>query len=193
MILFIERQRQAEKHAPCREPDVGLNPGTPGSHTGPKSGAKLLSHPGVLDSELVAAPRTSSPFSGLAALLLSLRGPRCSVAILALWQANSPSVLQLLLVTPYLGRNSAHNCSPRNSPPSSELVSRPSTAPQWLQGRSCWIAGPQAWWACWRGGGGVHLPLTQHRCQAGTWTRCIVFSCPLYDMSSSSVDKGNRE
>ena len=26
---------------------VGLDPGTPGQHPGPKAGAKLLSHPGV--------------------------------------------------------------------------------------------------------------------------------------------------
>ena len=45
----IERQkhREREKHAPCREPDVGLNPGTPGSQPGPKAGAKPLSHPGI--------------------------------------------------------------------------------------------------------------------------------------------------
>ena len=38
----IERQR--EKQAPCREPDVELDPRTPGSHPGPKAGAKPLSH-----------------------------------------------------------------------------------------------------------------------------------------------------
>ena len=32
------RHRQREKQAPCREPDVGLNPGSPGSHPGPKAG-----------------------------------------------------------------------------------------------------------------------------------------------------------
>ncbi|XP_048966954.1 monocarboxylate transporter 5 isoform X1 [Canis lupus dingo] len=37
---------QREKQAPCRKPD-GLNPGTPGSHPGPKAGAKLPSHPGI--------------------------------------------------------------------------------------------------------------------------------------------------
>ena len=44
-----ERQthRQREKQAPCREPDVGLDPRTPGSHPGPKAGTKPLSHPGV--------------------------------------------------------------------------------------------------------------------------------------------------
>ena len=42
-----QRHRQREKQAPCREPDVGLNPGTPGSHPGPKADAQLLSHPGI--------------------------------------------------------------------------------------------------------------------------------------------------
>ena len=28
--------RQREKQAPCREPDVGLDPGSPGSHPGLK-------------------------------------------------------------------------------------------------------------------------------------------------------------
>ncbi|XP_038317522.1 uncharacterized protein LOC102154051 isoform X5 [Canis lupus familiaris] len=31
-----QRPRQREKQAPCREPDVGLDPGSPGSHPGPK-------------------------------------------------------------------------------------------------------------------------------------------------------------
>ena len=39
--------RQREKQAPFREPDVGLDPRTPGSCPGPKAGAKLLSHPGI--------------------------------------------------------------------------------------------------------------------------------------------------
>ena len=47
-----EREREAEtqakgEQAPCREPDVGLDPGTPGSCPGPKAGAKPLSHPGI--------------------------------------------------------------------------------------------------------------------------------------------------
>ena len=53
--LFIydrHREREAEtqrreKQAPCREPDVGLDPGSPGSCPGPKAGAKQLSHPGI--------------------------------------------------------------------------------------------------------------------------------------------------
>ena len=30
-----------------REPDVGLDPGSPGSRPGPKAGAKPLRHPGI--------------------------------------------------------------------------------------------------------------------------------------------------
>ena len=32
-----QRYRQREKQAPCREPDVGLDPGSPGSHPGLKA------------------------------------------------------------------------------------------------------------------------------------------------------------
>ena len=39
-----QRHRQREKQA---EPDVELDPGTPGSHPRPKAGAKPLSHPGI--------------------------------------------------------------------------------------------------------------------------------------------------
>ena len=39
-----QRHRWREKQAPRRKPDVGLDPGTPGSRPGPKAGAKLPSH-----------------------------------------------------------------------------------------------------------------------------------------------------
>ena len=42
-----QRHRQREKQGPCREPDVGLDPRTSGSHPGPKADAQPLSHPGV--------------------------------------------------------------------------------------------------------------------------------------------------
>ena len=42
-----QRHRQREKQAPCREPDVGLDPRTPGSHPEPKADTQPLSHPGV--------------------------------------------------------------------------------------------------------------------------------------------------
>ena len=32
-----QRHRQREKQAPCREPGVGLDPGSPGSGRGPKA------------------------------------------------------------------------------------------------------------------------------------------------------------
>ena len=31
-----QKRRQREKQAPCREPDVALDPGTPGSRPGPE-------------------------------------------------------------------------------------------------------------------------------------------------------------
>ena len=42
-----QRHKQREKQAPCREPDEGLDPMTPGSRHDPKASAKPLSHPGI--------------------------------------------------------------------------------------------------------------------------------------------------
>ena len=42
-----QRHRQREKQAPCGKPDVGLDPGTPGSCLEPKVDAQSLSHSGV--------------------------------------------------------------------------------------------------------------------------------------------------
>ena len=39
--------RQRERQAPRKEPDMGLDPWTPGSCPGPKAGTKLMSHPGI--------------------------------------------------------------------------------------------------------------------------------------------------
>ena len=46
-----QRHRQREKQALCREPDVGLNPRTPGSHPELKTDAQPLSYPGVPPEE----------------------------------------------------------------------------------------------------------------------------------------------
>ena len=46
-MIDTERERGREKQAPRQEPNVGLDPGTPGLCPGPKSGAKPLSHPGI--------------------------------------------------------------------------------------------------------------------------------------------------
>ena len=42
-----KRHRQGEKQIPCKEPDAGLDPRTPGSGPRPKAGAKPLSHPAI--------------------------------------------------------------------------------------------------------------------------------------------------
>ena len=42
-----QRHRQREKQAPCREPNVGPNPRTPGSRPEPKADTQPLSHPGI--------------------------------------------------------------------------------------------------------------------------------------------------
>ena len=44
-----QRHRQREKQALCREPDVGLDPETPGSRPEPKADSQPLSQPGVPD------------------------------------------------------------------------------------------------------------------------------------------------
>ena len=51
-----QRHRRREKQTPCQEPDVGLDPGTPGSRPEPKAGAKPLSHPGIPISLCLKAP-----------------------------------------------------------------------------------------------------------------------------------------
>ena len=43
-----QRHRQREKQAPCREPNVGLDPGSPGSRPGLKADTQPLSQLGIL-------------------------------------------------------------------------------------------------------------------------------------------------
>ena len=53
IVTYREREREAETQAEGeagsmhQEPDVGFDPGSPGSRPGPKAGAKPLSHPGI--------------------------------------------------------------------------------------------------------------------------------------------------
>ena len=42
-----ETQAEGEAGSMHREPDVGFDPGSPGSCPGPKAGAKPLHHPGI--------------------------------------------------------------------------------------------------------------------------------------------------
>ena len=52
-MIVTEREREAETQeegeagSMHREPDVGFDPGSPGSRPGPKAGAKPLRHPGI--------------------------------------------------------------------------------------------------------------------------------------------------
>ena len=52
-MIVTQRERAAETQAEgeagsmYREPDLGLDPGSPGSRPGPKAGAKPLRHPGI--------------------------------------------------------------------------------------------------------------------------------------------------
>ena len=56
-MIVTERERGAETQAEGeagsmhREPDVGFDPGSPGSRPGPKAGAKPLRHPGIPESK----------------------------------------------------------------------------------------------------------------------------------------------
>ena len=43
-----QRHRKTEKQAPCRKPDTGLDPSTPGIQPELKAGTQPLIYPGVL-------------------------------------------------------------------------------------------------------------------------------------------------
>ena len=49
-----QRHRQRKNQAPCREPHTGLDPGSPGSHPGPKAGAGVKKEHGHSSSSLGA-------------------------------------------------------------------------------------------------------------------------------------------
>ena len=52
-----QRHRQREKQAPRREPDVGLDPGTPGSHPEPKAeGNRWATQAFLCSANLVTIP-----------------------------------------------------------------------------------------------------------------------------------------
>ena len=56
IVTHREREREAETQAEGEagsmhwEPDMGFDPGSPGSCPGPKAGAKPLRHPGIPQS-----------------------------------------------------------------------------------------------------------------------------------------------
>ena len=73
-----ERQRhsQREKQAPCKEPDVGLDPGTPGSHPEPKADTQPLSHQVPPDIFL----KHNSDHTWKIAVLHSINGGKSSIS-----------------------------------------------------------------------------------------------------------------
>ena len=56
-----ETQAEFEKQAPCREPDMGLDPGPPGSGPGLKAGAKPLSHLGCPKADIQSLSQPDIP------------------------------------------------------------------------------------------------------------------------------------
>ena len=48
-----DRDRDRQKQTPCRKPDVGLNPETPGSRPEPKADTQPLSYPGVPSKQFI--------------------------------------------------------------------------------------------------------------------------------------------
>ena len=60
-MIVTQREREAETQAEGEagsmhwEPDVGFDPGSPGSRHGPKAGAKPLRHPGIPSCVLLRA------------------------------------------------------------------------------------------------------------------------------------------
>ena len=51
-----ETQAEGEAGSMHREPDVGFDPGSPGSRPGPKAGAKPLRHPGIPRASSYSSP-----------------------------------------------------------------------------------------------------------------------------------------
>ena len=73
-------QAEGEAGSMHREPDVGFDPGFPGSRPGPKAGAKPLRHPGIPEIKFFTFLKISIPLSFC---------PSCSCALaLSLFQVN---------------------------------------------------------------------------------------------------------
>ena len=73
-----QRHRQREKQAPSmhREPDVGLDSGSPGSRPGPKAGAKPLRHPGIPKFRVLKQSSKLAPILILSLQILNFLPPQ---------------------------------------------------------------------------------------------------------------------
>ena len=69
-----ETQAEGEAGSMHREPDVGFDPGSPGSRPGPKAGAKPLSHPGNCSSLLKSQVKFIGFQDGLKVIYVSWWG-----------------------------------------------------------------------------------------------------------------------
>ena len=57
-----QRHKQREKQAPCREPNVGLDPRTLGSRPGPKAETQPLNRPGAPNSFILIRIKTPARY-----------------------------------------------------------------------------------------------------------------------------------
>ena len=58
-----ETQAEGEAGSMHREPNVGFDPGSPGSRPGPKAGAKPLRHPGIPAVQFVITKEQNNSMS----------------------------------------------------------------------------------------------------------------------------------
>ena len=74
IVTQRERETQAEGEAGSmhREPDVGFDPGSPGSRPGPKAGTKLLRHPGIPENRFFGDNHQSSVFSKYLSMFIQM-------------------------------------------------------------------------------------------------------------------------
>ena len=80
IVTRRERERETETQAEGEagsmhwEPDVGFDPGSPGSRPGPKAGTKPLRHPGIPGSDIVTQYSRDIPSSSVCIRSLSFYG-----------------------------------------------------------------------------------------------------------------------
>ena len=84
-----QRHRQREKQAPFREPNMGLDPRTPGSCPEPKANTQLLSHSSVPFSSCFDSPFLPNSIAWKAFISL----------LYLVFEALFPSLLPILLYT----------------------------------------------------------------------------------------------
>ena len=106
---YRQRHRQREKQAPCRESNMGLDPGSPGSHPGPKTGAKPLSHPGCpVHPFQDSLPHLSFCCMALLVLPFALHIPTLGLALGALNTACPPHPVFCFHFLPHISSFLSH-------------------------------------------------------------------------------------